>query len=300
MHNPRTFGCSSSCPTDAWLTFEAVPTCSNLTLGGAVFIAQSRFYLLLPQLLRLDGTPGIVDDPVHPGAGSFSVPADLSYEADVCRQCPDAVCDRHLIHAHACRKTSKPKIRDRHELVKMVRADMVAEAGFSGVKVEPRTDYDRDQRRADIFYIDNSAPRKHIHYYSDDTVGHPLSPSHLGAELKDSSHTLGHLERHKEAQYRTSLASARLHQAVLRGTRVIKYRTCAYTSLGALGAGAGKDINCAARLYKLMVEREVRRARRLDGMTVEQLAAAFRKRYRARIQIALATGNGFIALAVGI
>ena len=138
-----------STPTDAWLTFEAVPTCSSLTLGGAVFIAQSRFYLLLPQLLRLSGTPGIVDDPVHPGADSFSVPTDLSYEADVCRQCPNTVCDRHLIHAHACRKTSKPKIRDRHELVKMVRADMIVEAGFSGVKVEPRTDYDRDQRRAD-------------------------------------------------------------------------------------------------------------------------------------------------------
>ena len=185
-------------------------------------------------------------------------------------------------------------------LVKMVRADMIVAAGFSGVKVEPRTDYDRDQRRADILYIDKSVPHKHVHYYSDDTVGHPLSPSHLRAELKNSAHTLEHLERHKEAQYVGALAHVRLHPAVLHGVRVIKYRTCAYTSLGALSVGAGKDINCAVRLYKLTVERDIRRARRLDGTSAEQLVAAFRKRYRARIQIALAVGNGYIALAVGI
>jgi hypothetical protein len=49
------------------------------------------------------------------------------------------------------------------------------------------------QRRADIFYVDRSS-YKHIHYYTDDVVCHPLcvtlrvrssTPSRLSVRLKE-------------------------------------------------------------------------------------------------------------------
>ena len=40
--------------------------------------------------------------------------------------------DRHLVHTHARNKSSKPKIKDRHDKVKLVRAELVKEAGYSG------------------------------------------------------------------------------------------------------------------------------------------------------------------------
>ena len=36
-------------------------------------------------------------------------------------------------------------------MVKRVRASMIREAGYADIAVEPRTNVERDQRRADIF-----------------------------------------------------------------------------------------------------------------------------------------------------
>ncbi len=64
------------------------------------------------------------------------------------------------------------KIRNRHELVKAMRVDAIRTAGYDNIKVEPRLTT-ASQRRADIFYVDRSS-HKHIHYYTDGVVCHPL------------------------------------------------------------------------------------------------------------------------------
>ena len=141
---------------------------------------------------------------------------------------------------------------------------------------------------------------KHIHYYTDDTVCHPLARSYLAGELKKPGYTLDLKTTSKDNKYRASLAPARLHPAVLMRQRVICYRTTAYTSLGDLNDGAAKDINCAARFFKLRMERDILRQPRADGKSADTLAAAFRAVYRTRLQIAIAVGNSIIARAVGI
>jgi len=125
-------------PTDAYLPFLASPTHPSLVIPHAQFISGLRFYLLLPQLLRLRTAP----IRVTAAAGS----ADFSYQADACRHCDGAACDRHLSHAHGCVSSSKKNIRDRHELVKDVRAQATAEAGFTRIQVEPRLSPERNQR----------------------------------------------------------------------------------------------------------------------------------------------------------
>ena len=63
-------------------------------------------------------------------------------------------------------------------MVKLVRTDLVKEAGYSDVRVEPRL---RDlaaapapsQRRGDIFFVDDSR-HVHFHYLTDDVIVHPL------------------------------------------------------------------------------------------------------------------------------
>ena len=102
-------------PTDAFLPFLVAPTRDKLVIDHKDYISGMRFYLLLPQLLRTSRHV-TVEPPSEPGA------KDVSYQANVCRHCPGAVCDRHLIHAHAC-NSSKAKIRDRHDLVKAARTD---------------------------------------------------------------------------------------------------------------------------------------------------------------------------------
>ena len=114
-------------PTDAFLPFLVLPTMAGLVLDHRDYIAGMRFYLLLPQLLPTPRTV-TVDPPV---AGV----RDFSYQADACRHCRDQLCDRHLVHAHAYNKSSKPKIKDSHDKVKIMRVELVNEAGYSGVLV---------------------------------------------------------------------------------------------------------------------------------------------------------------------
>ena len=226
----------------------------------------------------------------------------MSYEADMCRHISNKVCDRHLNNAHSCCKTSKPKARDRHELVKHGRADMHREAGFSQITVEPRTDKARDQRRADIFYVDRWC-QPTVHYYTDDTIVHPLAKTYLQHEIKSAiahRYALHAAEKKKDDIYTESLNAVRLHPAVLSGNRSICYRTCAFTSLGDMNTGAAKDINCATRYFKRKMERAALNQMRADGLTPDQLAARFRLKYRARMQFAIARGNSIIARAAGI
>jgi hypothetical protein len=277
---------------DSWLPFFVAPTSSDLVVDPQYFIAGLRFYLLLPQLLRLSDVPALVDVPAQDQP-------NFSYEADPCRHCPAHSCDRHLAHAHACHSSSKSKIRDRHELVKHVRAAAIREAGYSEIKIEPRTNAQRDQRRADIFFVDRSA-HKHIHYYTDDCVGHPLCPTHIQGELSGSARVLDKLETAKIDHYADQLSAARTHPSVLAGLRVINFKPCAFTSLGEYGSGTIKFINAAAGYLKKRAVADACIAPRADGSTPSKLSAAFRSSLRAKLQIALMKGNGMIATEVGL
>jgi hypothetical protein len=276
-------------PTDAFLPFLVAPTNSDLVIDSRDFTSGLRSYLLLPQLLRLPSAPVIVDPHVD------GTP-DFSYEADACRHC-SRVCDRHLAHAHAC-SVSSHKIKDRHELVKLVRSRKIKEAGYSGVLVEPRMS-SVNARRADIFYIDD-LDYKHIHYYTDDCVGHPLCDSNLPAEARNPLATMLKMESAKELSYREELLRARSAQAVVAGTRVIKYLTTSMTSLGALGKGMRTCVNAAASFLKRRATAEALTSVRADGRSPQQLAATFRFQFRAMLQAAVMKGNGLLAAEVGL
>ena len=217
-------------PTDAFLPFLAAPTSAALIVEPPHFTAGLRSYLLLPQLLRLSTPPVLVDPPASSDA------PDFSYEADACRHCPGRVCDRHLAHAHACRFSSNKKIRDRHELVKAVRVDAIRTAGYDDIKVEPRLTT-ASQRRADIFYVDRSS-HKHIHYYTDDVVCHPLCESHIEGEVLDPLSTLRKVEGVKaaEALLRSCARRCSICCRCVRwaSCHYSTYITCSFTSLGAL------------------------------------------------------------------
>jgi hypothetical protein len=278
---------------DSWLPFYVSPTSDDLVVESRYFIAGMRSYLLLPQLLRLPAAPITVDAPA-----SASL-ADYSYQADRCRHCPNRHCDRHLIHAHACHSSSKPKIRDRHELVKNVRAAAVKEAGYADIKIEPRTNALRDQRRADIFFVDSSG-HKTIHYYTDDCVGHPLSPTHINGELSGDARVIDKMEKVKNDSYAVQLDAARHHASVLCGMRVINFKACAFTSLGEYGKGTVKFINAAAGFLKKRAVADACRAPRDDGLSPAKLSARFRSALRAKLQVALMKGNGMLATEVGL
>jgi hypothetical protein len=207
------------------------------------------------------------------------------------------VCDRHLAHAHAC-SVSSHKIKDRHELVKLVRSRKIKEAGYAGVLAEPRLSH-ANARRADIFYIDD-LDYKHVHYFTDDCVGHPLCDSNIAAEASDPVSTLRKMEQAKELSYRDELERARMAQAVVAGTRVITYLTTSMTSLGALGKGMRKCINGAASFLKRRATAAALSSVRADGRTPQQLAAAFRFQFRAILQAAIMKGNGLLAAEVGL
>jgi hypothetical protein len=53
-----------------------------------------------------------------------------------------------------------------------------------------------------VFYVDRETPNSHIHYYTDDTIGHALCNTHLPGEKKDPYHTLAKLEK-KENDYKS-------------------------------------------------------------------------------------------------
>ena len=73
--------------------------------------------------------------------------------------------------------------------------------------MEPRLNTS-NQRRADIFYVARSS-HKHIHYYTDDVVCHPLCDSHIVAEVTDPLSTLRKVESAKAASYAHVLDGAR-------------------------------------------------------------------------------------------
>jgi hypothetical protein len=175
---------------------------------------------------------------------------------------------------------------------------MIRQAGYTGVVVEPRMS-NVNARRADIFYIDDLS-YKHVHYYTDDCVGHPLSVSNFEREVKDPSATLLKLECAKELSYRAELLRARSAQAVVAGTRAIVYLTTSMTSLGALGKGMRSCINGAASFLKRRAAAEALTSVRADGRTPTQLAANFRFQFRAMLQAAVLKGNGLLAAEVGL
>jgi hypothetical protein len=194
-------------PTDAFLPFLVLPTMAGLVLDDRDYIAGMRFYLLLPQLLRTPRTV-TVDPPV---AGV----RDFSYQADACRHCRDQLCDRHLVHAHACNKSSKPKIKDRRILTRSSWCALSwSRRLYSGVLVKPSfaamgARADSTQRRGDVFFRDESK-LVHIHYVTDDVVVHPLSATYMDhGERVDHSHALGEAVRKKEKLYDSALTMMR-------------------------------------------------------------------------------------------
>ena len=73
--------------------------------------------------------------------------------------------------------------------MKKARALTAADAGYTDIKVEPRTS-NLDQRRADIFFLD-ARGMKTFHHYTDDVVSHPHSPAHHMGERSDPYHAMG-------------------------------------------------------------------------------------------------------------
>jgi len=229
---------------DAWRAFSALPTCDELTMEGHDFTAALRFHLLLPQLLRTAEAPVVLDRDLdlprllrpEDVAAPRPSPPDLSYEAAPCRRCRDAACDRHLIHGHAC-ASSKGKIGTRHDFVRDARFAMLKEI-FSedagDVSRETRTCRMRDQCRADVMWKDRSNHSRQVHYFTDDTGGHPFAPSHFPAEQKNpiGMATMCKLVSGKVAAYAVKLAPLRMSPAVLAGAVQVIYWTCAFTSLG--------------------------------------------------------------------
>jgi len=225
----------------------------------------------------------------------------MEYEANECRHHSGQICDRHLNHGHSCRQSSSIKKKDRHELVKNVRSDLISEVGYLDKRIEPRTNKEIHQKRADISYVDKSNIGKHVHYFTDDTIGHPLCKTHIVNEMKDLSAqaTIKALEKNKSKHYAEFVQKSKSHPAVVQGTRVINYKTIAMTSLGEMGDGTVKFFNGCISYYKTRLTREIRQAPRPDGRTPKELTAELRFIYRVRLQFAIAQGNSAIATSVG-
>jgi hypothetical protein len=139
-----------STKSDRHLVFGTCPDASGKILADDVFISNIRFYLGLPQLLK------VKDKPIMVGDGT-----EMAYEANRCRYHHDEVCDRHIAHAHSCKPTSSSKKIDRHEHVKHVRADLITEVGYTDKNVEPRRNEKSNQKRADIFFTDKTLLGRH-------------------------------------------------------------------------------------------------------------------------------------------
>ena len=276
--------------SDRHLVYSQSPTCSNMSLDADAFISSMRFYLGLPQMLYLEDTPV----KVSPGT-------PMEYEANECRYHTDQICDRHINHGHSCTKSSSTKKKDRHELVKYVRAELITAVGYTDKQIEPRTNKEIHQRRADIYFTDKTNNSKHIHYYTDDTIGHPLCKSHIANEMKDlkAQSTIKTLEANKEKQYSEFIKKAKTNPAVIARSRVIKYRTTAFTSLGEMGEGAIKFFNGCISHQKNQLIKETRRTPRADGLSPKEITSKTRFKYRVLIQFAIAQGNSAIATSVG-
>ena len=111
-------------------------------------------------------------------------------------------------------------------------------------------------------------------------------------------HTLHTLEKDKGLQYEPHMARLRNVAVVRSGLRAVTYRTCSFTSLGALGSGMSKCINGAAGfLKKRELLADVPRA---DGLSPQRVAGRFQFLARCCIQAAIMSGNAAIARSVGL
>jgi len=184
--------------------------------------------------------------------------------------------------------------------VKYVRSDLISMIGYTDKHVEPRTNKEINQRRADLSYTDKTSISRHIHF-SDDTIGHPLCKSHIFNEMKDlaSQATIKSLEKNKNKHYADFIRKANTHPAVIARPRIINYKTIAFTSLGEMGESAIKFFNGCLSYYKTTLIKEIRRTPRADGLTSKELTAKLRLDFRTRIQFAIAQGNAAIATSVG-
>jgi hypothetical protein len=163
-------------------------------------------------------------------------------------------CNRYLVHAHTCNKSSKPKINDRHDKVKLVRVELVKEAGYSGVLVEPtfasaatEARADSSQFRGDVLLKDETSLST-IHYVTDDVVVHPLSPTCIritGSVSTIRSHALGEAVKKMEMLYDNALNMMRSAGACRTGLRKVNFLPCAFNSLGGLSEHAVKFSNGA-------------------------------------------------------
>ncbi len=226
-------------------------------------------------------TPTVIetftDEPVIVDEGMI-----MEYHANRCRHHRGEVCDRHIAHAHSCQQSSSSKKRDRHELVKNVRSELIAEVGYTDMFVEPRTNKESNQKRADIFSTDKTVLGRHVHYYTDDTIGHPLCKTYISDEVKDltAQHTILELEKTKARKYRDFILKAKAHPAVIAGARIVNYKTIAMTSLGEMGDDAVKFFNGCFSFLKKRLCKEARIAPRPDGLGVKDVVSRARFRYR--------------------
>ena len=99
-------------------------------------------------------------------------------------------------------------------MVKLVRTELVKEAGYADVRVEPRLrDLDAapatSQRRGDVSFVDNSR-HVHFHYLTDDVIVHPLSPTFMDhGELTDPLYAMDRAAKKKKELYTQAVAMLR-------------------------------------------------------------------------------------------
>ena len=89
----------------------------------------------------------------------------------------------------------------------------------------------------------------------------------------------------KASHYQGFLDRARSAAAVTSGLRVVIFRSCSFTSLGALGKDMVTFINAAAG-YRKMLE-TLRTTPRADGALPQRVSGMLRFRTRAAIQAAI-------------
>ncbi len=187
-------------------------------------------------------------------------------------------------------------------MIKHVREDLIKMVGYTDTHVEPRTDKESNQKRADISYKDKTDRSRHVHYYTDDTIGHPLCKTHIKKEMQDlnAQSTIKILEKNKEKHYSDFIRKARAHPTVIARARVVIYRTTAFTSLGEMGEGSVNFFNGSLSYYKAQLTKESRHSPRPDGLTPKHLTASLRFEFRVLTQFAIAQGNAAIATSVGL
>ena len=140
-------------------------------------------------------------------------------------------------------------------------------------------------------------PRRHT-FARTTRADTPSLPHTSSREVDDFQHTLHTLERDKALQYEPHMARLRNVAVVRSGLRAVVYRTCSFTSLGALGSSMSKCINGAAGFLK---QRELLAdVPRADGLTPQRVAGRFRFLARCCIQAAIMSGNAAIARSVGL